>query len=289
MTPSIFSFSFLPFLQARRDQRPSHSPVSFPTSLQFLRLLWCQRSLHVTLTGLTLCSPYSLFTGRSIQPFADTVVIRNHISQGSIAFVPTILMTLTDTSSTSDAAPINLQHSSDHRLFLQASRTLTTQRAQMLPNGKSRQAGHAAQQPRTHTRETREVMSPTTQQSIQLNSPFLANPNPRGHFPVRARLPTSSIRNTKQPLKFYKQHRKPITDRLLYRRIETNLSTISCEWWKSGLHAWAGRSRSAGLLWAILHVAMLCILHVLGSEPLRPPFSLSSVEIRNAPRLRDSK
>ena len=115
MTSSIFSFSFLPFLQARRDQRPSHSPVSFPTSLQFLRLLWCQRSLHVTLTGLTLCSHILLFTGRSIQLFVDTVVIRNHISQRSIAFVPTILMTLTDTSSTSDAAPINLQHSSDHR------------------------------------------------------------------------------------------------------------------------------------------------------------------------------
>lgn len=110
----------------------------------------------------------------------------------------------------------------------------------MLPNGKSRQAGHATQWLRTHTRETREAMSPTTWQSIPPKFSLLANPNPRGHFPLRARLLTSLVRNINQLLKFCKQYRKPITDRLPYRCIETNLSTISCEWWKSGLQCMGG-------------------------------------------------
>lgn len=108
----------------------------------------------------------------------------------------------------------------------------------MLPNGKSRHAGHAGhaghatQQLRMHTRETREAMSPTTQQSIQLNSPFWPTRileaislcgQATNQFDSQNQIAIEVLQTTPQT----------ITDRLLYRCIETNLSTISCEWWKS--------------------------------------------------------
>ena len=129
-------------------------------------------------------------------------------------------------------------------------------------------------------------MSLAIQQSIQLNSPF-DQPESSRPFPC-AGWATKQLSSNQAATKVLQTTLETITDRLLHRSIETNLSMISCEWWKRKAH-WAcmhGRAVPAPLasLRAIPHVAMLCILHVLGSEPLRPPFSLSSVEIRKAPR-----
>jgi hypothetical protein len=136
----------------------------------------------------------------------------------------------------------------------------------------------------------REAMSPATRQSIQLNSPF-GHPNPRGPFPWAGHA-TKQLSSNQAATEVLQTTPQTITDRLLRRGIETNLSAISCEWWKKTAH-WPcmhGRAVPAPLASCGRSLTWPCCASCmyLGPEPLRPPFSLSSVEIRKAPRLRDS-